>query len=236
MLTVVIPTLNEAKFIRKLVDECRLYSSRVIVSDDGSTDATVAEALAAGADVETLPVGATRGAGSATMRGIRLALVHTNGIVVTMDGDGQHRPCDIPKLIAPISSGKAELVTGSRFVGKDSSASMPVYRRLGNKIITSAFNAVADIRLYDSQCGFRAFHSSVFSVLGLYTVESGFSFSTEMLIKARRAGLRIEEVPIECVYHHDLADNSTTNPLKHGIQTLLNTLKWRLWEHGLVGR
>ncbi|MBM4453829.1 MAG: glycosyltransferase family 2 protein, partial [Chloroflexi bacterium] len=108
-----IPCLNEAQFIADIVTKAKKYVDRVIVIDDGSTDRTSEIARDAGADV--IRHEKRKGAGAATQSGFQAARTNGADILVTLDGDGQHNPDEIPALISPITEGKADLVIGSRF-------------------------------------------------------------------------------------------------------------------------
>lgn len=104
---------------------------------------------------------------------------------------------------------------------------MPLYRQVGNTVINAAYNIGAS-KVSDSQSGFRCFNRALIEQLRFE--ESGFGFSTEVLCKARHLGARITEVPIKCLYNKDLSDNSTMNPVRHGVGVLVKTLRWRWWE------
>lgn len=104
---------------------------------------------------------------------------------------------------------------------------MPTYRRFGNGVINTAHNVFAE-GVSDSQCGFRCFNRKV--IESVRVTEHGFSFTTEVLSKVRKAGLRIEEIPIRTIYHSELGQNSAMNPIAHGFGVLMHTIRWRWWE------
>jgi FkbM family methyltransferase len=217
----VIPAYNEEKFIRDLVTRTKKYVDDVIVADDNSTDKTYAYALMAGAKGVTHNTN-TRGTGWNTYYGILKALEYGADIVVTLDGDGQHNPDEIPDVIKPILDNQADFVIGSRY--KD--FVVPLYRRFGISVITFLFNVFSLNKVADSQSGFRAHRSKMFDVIKI--TERDFSFSVETLVKMRECGFRMKEVPIKCIYHKDLKDNSTASPVKHGTKVALSVIKWRL--------
>lgn len=222
----IIPCYNEQRFIADVVRACKLYVDKVIVSDDNSTDDTTGAAIAAGGHVITAPSGTERGAGASTKRGIEKALKEGADIVVTLDGDGQHDPNDIPALVAPIIEDEADMVIGSRFL--NDGYKIKRYRKLGIDVITMMLNFRASTKVVDGQSCLRAFSREVLEQLEI--VETGFSFSVEMPIRVRAMGFRIAETPARCIYHDRLENNSTMNPIRHGVPLLFNSAKWRLWE------
>ena len=219
MRIVVIPAYNEEKAISSVIKECLNHSDRVIVVDNNSSDQTFSVSKDSGADVIECDI---QGAGAATRSGIEYALKYDPSVIVTIDSDGQHDPSEIDKVCNPLRVG-ADVVIGSRFI---SDGHMPKYRKLGNDIISLDYNYYADSRIRDTQSCFRAFTREIAENVKL--TEDGFGFSTEFLIKARKLGARIVEVPINCIYFEEFSQNSTINPIKHGVSVLANTEKWRL--------
>lgn len=218
----VIPCYNEEIFVSDIVARAKKYVTRVVVADDCSTDRTSALARKAGAFVAQSNV--RRGFGGNLLFGIKVALVTGDeDIVVTLDGDGQHRPEEIPDLVDPIRQGQADIIIGSRFL-KDYDC--PAYRKFGIDLITWLYNLGYGQKIVDAQSCLRAYRREVFDDVKL--LDRGFGFSTEVLIKARCAHYRIREVPVTCIYHKDWHLNSTMNPIKQGLIVLLATLKWRL--------
>jgi len=217
----VIPCYNEARTITEIVDEAKRYVDEVIVADDSSSDETVAKARAAGAKV-ICNSNSHRGTGANTKRG--MSVVDAD-IIVTLDGDGQHLPNEISSVLAPLLSGEADLVIGSRFMGEYKIAR---YRKFGIDVITFLYNFGRRQKVVDSQSCFRAFTRGLLDSVNIE--ERGFGFSTEFLIKARARGYKIVEVPITCVYHKEYAQNSSSNPVIHGLSVAWATIKWRIKE------
>lgn len=186
--TVVIPSKNESGLIGEIVDAVRPYGD-VLVMDGHSTDETREIAKAHGARV-VLDGG--RGKGQAIRQSLHET---TSDIVVFIDADGSHDPKDIPALIAPIAAGNADLVIGSR--GKGGSDELhgtleQFIRYIGSQIIMLAINYRWNVRLTDSQNGFRAVRRDVALALGmksnLTTIEQ------EMLMLALKRGYRVSEI------------------------------------------
>jgi len=217
----VIPAYNEEKFISDLIARTKKYVDQVIVADDNSKDNTYLESIKSGAFVVSHKT-ELRGTGSNTYRGIQEALKQGADIIVTLDGDGQHNPDEIPDVVKPILDNQADFVIGSRY--KD--FVVPLYRRFGISVITFLFNLGSSSKVADSQSGFRAHRSKMFESIEI--TERDFSFSVETLVKIREHNFRMKEVPIKCIYHKNLSDNSTISPVKHGTKVALSVIKWRL--------
>lgn len=219
----VVPTYNEQKAIADVVARAKKYVTAVVVSDDLSKDLTCQLAKESGANVILNPK--NHGAGGNTWHGMELALdsIYHGEIIVTLDGDGQHNADEIPLLLKPILMGEADFVIGSRFEQYKNS---PLYRRLGISVITYAYNIFHKVKVDDSQSGFRAYNRKVLESCPI--TETGFAFSVETLVKFRAKGFRIKEVPIKCIYHKELIENSSMNPIKHGLKVLWAVIKWRV--------
>lgn len=218
----VIPCYNEEEFIGSVVDWSIPMCTHVVVSDDNSVDKTATVALDSGAVVCYNP-GYLHGAGAATRRGIELALRMGADIVVTLDGDRQHDPLDIEALVKPILDDEADITVGSRFM--TAPCELQSYRRLGIQVITQSLNIKSSVKFSDGQCCFRAHRRNVLERIKI--TEDGFPFSVEMLIKARKLGFRIMDIPVCVTYHTQFEYNSSHNPVTHGLHVLLGVVKWR---------
>jgi len=220
----VIPAYNEEKTIAEIVDMVKKNCDYVVVSDDKSQDLTVYEANAHGAAV-VINTDGGRGAGGSTRRGLDISIKQNPDVVVTLDGDGQHNPAEMLFLLDPIRRGEADIVIGSRFI-YPSNGNMPRYRAFGIKIVNLLVNAFSPVKFTDTLCCFRAFTREAVEALPIE--DNGFGFGTEMLIKARKKGLRVKEVPVTSLYHKEFRQNSTLNPLRHGLLLVWATIKWRI--------
>jgi glycosyltransferase involved in cell wall biosynthesis len=230
----IIPAYNAEKTIGMVVMLTKKHVSKVIVIDNNSKDKTVVEAFNNGAIVYYQLI---QGAGATTRKAWdSIKWDKYYDCTVTLDSDGQHMPEEIPRLVKPILDNEADVVVGVRFLeGCDTNKlkdmdmiSCPRYRRFGNWVITTIYN-FGHKPLSDSQSCFRAFNKRAVELLSIE--ENGFGFSVEMLIKARKMGLRIKEVPITCIYHSNYKSNSSMNPIKHGLGVAFKTICWRvrLW-------
>jgi len=142
-------------------------------------------------------------------------------IMVTLDGDGQHDPGEIPVLAEPVLEGKADIVIGSRFLGDAEKNDMPRYRRLGIKVITKLTGAASNNRLSDAQSGFRVYGRRALEDLRLF--EDGMGVSVEALMEAKKQGLTVTEVPAGCNYHG--VEPSRRGPVRHGMGVLMSIVR-----------
>jgi hypothetical protein len=185
---IIIPAFNEAVTIADVVGRA-LGHAPVIVVDDGSTDDTAARAEAAGAEV--IRHGRRLGKGQAIRAGLSAAAIRGATAVVTLDGDGQHDPADIPRLRAAAAALPGALVIGGR-LGESSGF---VRGRLNAVRVAGFFvNWATGLHVEDTQSGFRLYPLPL--VRELPTRRGGFVFETEVLIAAARRGLVVREVPV----------------------------------------
>lgn len=218
------PAFNESERIKEIINKIKSKSDDVIVCNDGSTDSTGIIAEKMGAIVVNHEK--NLGYGSAIKSIFLKAKEIEADILITFDADGQHRIEDIKAVIQPILDNKADIVIGSRFL--ENNVEMPKYRKFGVKTITSLTNISSEIKLSDSQSGFRAYNKKTLSEI--FPTENGMGISTEIIIKANRKKLRIKEVPIKILYQ---GKTSTHNPILHGISVILSTTKFISTEHPL---
>ena len=212
-----IPAYNEENTISDLVKIAKKFVDKVVVCDDGSTDDTVNNAKLAGAEI--ISHKKNQGYGAAITTLFDYCRMQNADVMITLDGDGQHDPNQIPILLDTISQHSVDVVLGSRFL--DNNTDTPGYRKRGIKIITSAANFGADFKVSDAQSGFRAYSKS--AINAIHPTEQGMAVSTEILLKISNKGLSLAEVPITTSYD---GDTSEQNPVPHGISVLMNTIKY----------
>lgn len=217
-----IPALNEEKTIAGVVLEAQKCVDIVVVCDDGSDDLTGEIAEKMGAVV--VRHNKNLGYGAAMQSLFKQARTLNADVLVTLDSDGQHNPEQIPKLLKPITDGTAEVVLGSRFLDKNGTQEMPLYRQLGVKVITKMANGSGKNAVSDAQSGFRAYSKFALERLSMY--ENGMSASVELLREIQKSGLTVHEVPISCKYSKSVgAKTSTKNPLSHGLGLIISLIK-----------
>ncbi|MBI3667870.1 MAG: glycosyltransferase [Acidobacteria bacterium] len=186
----IIPALDEEGSIGRALAEIPegLYD-RVLVVDNGSTDGTAGVARAAGATVLREP---RRGYGAACLRGIA-ALDPATAIVVFMDADASDVPAEAASLLEPILDGRADLVIGSRALGRSEAGSLTPQQRFGNRLATALIGLLYGHR-YTDLGPFRAIRAASLRTLGMR--DPGYGWTIEMQIKALKKGLRVAEVPV----------------------------------------
>jgi len=219
-----IPAYNEENTISDLIKTAKKYVDKVIVCDDGSTDKTLDNAKLAGAEI--ISHKKNQGYGAAIISLFEYCRIQNADVMVTLDGDGQHDPNQIPILIDTMLQHNVDVVLGSRFL--DDNVPIPGYRKHGIKIITSAANFGTDFKVSDSQSGFRAYSKN--AIDAIHPTEQGMAISTEIILKISNKGLSLAEIPITTSYD---GDTSEQNPVPHGVSVLANTLKFVSIKHPL---
>ena len=209
---VLIPVFNEAATIGDIVERARLHGP-VLVVDDGSTDATAARAAAAGAEVVTLEAG--RGKGAALRRGFAEARRRGVARVVTLDGDGQHEPDEIPRLLKVATEEPAALVIGGRLTGLTESPGrvIPAARLAALRVAGFFIDWLSGVAVLDTQSGFRVYPASLLAAVS--PRRGGFVLETEMLLRAADRGVTIREVPVTPIHFEDR--RSRFRPARDGL-------------------
>jgi len=197
----------------------------IVVIDDGSTDETGEIARRNGAILVSHE--RSVGKGAAMKTGVQNA---SGGVIVFLDGDGAHNPCDIPKVTAPILEGKADLVIGSRNLPESKVLILPLTRRISNNLASLIISVIISFllplgtrikcpikwtKITDCTSGFRAIKKEGWLKINL--ASQGFEIETEMIYEAAKNKLRIVEVPISCDWNSQF---SSLSILKDGPRTL----------------
>ncbi len=192
-LSVIIPVYNEQATIKEVLDRVRAVEmeKEIIVVDDGSTDGT-SEILAkeeAKGDLKVLRHRVNRGKGAA----VRTGLEHATGeVILIQDADLEYDPRDYPELLKPIHEGRAEVVYGSRFLGRREA--MSFWNALANKLLTLATNLLYGSTLTDVETCYKVFRAEVIKLIPLHSHR--FELEPEITAKVLKRGYRIYEVPI----------------------------------------
>ncbi len=191
-----LPVYNEVGHVSPVLDEVLRHCREVLVVDDGSRDGT-AEVLAARGDVYVTTHAQNRGYGAALQSAFDFALHNGYDVLVTIDCDGQHQPCMIPKFIARAE--EADIVSGSRYLKEFPGDSRPPEeRRRINQLITERVNRQLGIGLTDAFCGFKAYRVPILRKFSL--TETGYAMPLELWVQAVALGLKIVEMPVPLIY------------------------------------
>jgi glycosyltransferase involved in cell wall biosynthesis len=214
-----IPCYNEEIAIGSIVLRASQYADQVVVVDDGSTDKTAEVARFAGALVIVHDVNVGKGAALRDL--FQCATQAGFDIIVIIDGDGQHNPDDIPKLVGPLLRGEADVVNGSRYLNGEAGGT-PRYRRFGQVVLDKFvhFGLNSDVVITDTQSGFRAFSINTTPFFKFNSDE--MTIDSEMLMEAANAQLRIKEVAVGVRYD---VGRSSKHPVSHGLQVLAGVLR-----------
>jgi len=226
MLTVAcIPAFNVSSQIREVIKKSLNYVDQVLVCDDGSTDTTFVNAESTGAIILKHKKNLGKGAALKTL--FDKAKKIDADIVVTIDGDGQFLPEEIPKLIEPIKTNQFEVVIGNRFLDKDE---MPSYRKAGNKILDKFTKLAANLPFEDTQSGFRAYSRDAIKKISFST--NGFGVDSEILVDAVNKGLKITEKNVTVIYNTG-DKTSTKNPMSHSMGVIASIIELIAINHPL---
>lgn len=221
-LYIVIPAYNEATVIQDVIREIQQAGyENIIVVDDGSQDETFQKAQEIiGSNVFRHKI--NRGKGAATKTGIEAAKILGAEIIVTLDGDGQHDPQDIPKLIQPILEKKCEVVLGTRLKNPEG---MPFYKRIHNYIANAITWYLFGLWVTDSQSGFRAYSQKASEMID--TRYDRYEYDSEVIREIYLHKLRFQEVPIKVRYTEYSQSKLEKQNLWNGIKTLYKMF-WKL--------
>ncbi|MGH7402921.1 MAG: tryptophan 7-halogenase [Candidatus Rokuibacteriota bacterium] len=209
---IVVPVFNEVVTIGDIVERARLYGP-VLVVDDGSTDRSATVAAAAGAEVVSL--GARRGKGAALRHAFDEGLRRGVERVVTLDGDGQHDPEDIPHLLKAAVEEPGALVIGGRLAGLEEPPArvVPAGRLAAIRVAGFFIDWLGGVPVADTQSGFRVYPARLLSAVT--PRHGGFVLESEMLLHAATRGFRIIEIPITPIHFEDR--RSRFRPARDGL-------------------
>ena len=191
----IVPALNEETAIAQVINEIRAYDAEleIVVIDDGSPDRTAQVARAAGAHVLRLPF--NLGIGGAVQTGFRYAYENGFELAVRVDGDGQHDPAQLSAVVDPVIRGDADIVGGSRYLGRGGEGYRSTApRRIGIRILAGVVSLLTRQRITDPTSGFQALNRKAIT---LFAVDYPHDYpEVEALVLLQRHRLRLNEVPI----------------------------------------
>lgn len=226
----VIPAFNEAGTIRDVAERTLSQIPWVVVVDDGSTDGT-------GAALDGLPVTVLRNASNCgKAASLARAMAHVLGegaeAVITLDGDGQHRPEDIPRLLAARGRHFDAIIIGSRL---HEGRNMPRDRYIANRCANFWIAWAAGQPIADSQSGFRVYPAALLRGLSLRCDRAAsFVYESEILIEAGRRGVKVVAVPVPAIYEAR-GRRSHFKPVLD-IARIVRMVAWKLLARGLYLR
>jgi glycosyltransferase involved in cell wall biosynthesis len=236
---VLVVAYNAASTLREVLDRIparfRKRVSHVLVCDDASQDNTYDIGLEYQARSE-LPITVIRhprnlGYGGNQKAGYRWAIENGLDIVVLLHGDGQYAPEVIEDLVAPLVDGSADAVFGSRMLAPGSArmGGMPLYKFVGNKILTRLSNSLADMSLSEWHSGYRAYRVDALMDIPFESNSDGFDFDTEIILELHESGKDIVEVPIPTYYGGEIC---RVNGLRYAKDVAADVARYRLHKMG----
>jgi glycosyltransferase involved in cell wall biosynthesis len=205
-IAVVVPAYNEERFIESTVRSIPDFIDYIIVVDDGSTDGT-SRCVERIADARLYYVKHpnNRGVGAALSTGYQLAFGTGADIAAVMAGDGQMDPADLPALLYPLLRGEADYVKGNRLCHPQVRGKMPLFRWVGNHLLSWLTCRAVGTSIADSQCGYTALTCHAASRIPLDKVWSGYGYPNDLLGWLLLAGARIDEVQVKPVYGDEIS-------------------------------
>ena len=209
----IIPCYNEEATIGSIIIRAKHFVNEVLIIDDGSKDNTANIAKDAGATVITHKTNKGKSAGIKT--GFKYALNNNYDYVITLDGDAQHDPSEIPLLLNNLKNNGHDITLGIRFGDK---TEMPLWRKFGKRFLDYTTSFGNGGLVTDSQCGFRAFNKKAVENILPRLKGRSFSVESEQLIRAHETGLKIDSERISCKYKN--LNTSTKTPTTHGLYVL----------------
>ena len=213
--SVLIPSYNEAKTIGRIIKDLKGRNLPVCVIDDGSTDGTAMIAEREGAFV--LRHDKNKGKGASLRDGFQYILSGSFDAALVMDGDGQHKAGDAGNFFRKMEESGADIVIGNRM---SDTASMPVTRKVTNRIMSFLISKMCGHEIPDTQCGFRLIKRRVLEGINLRS--SNYEIDSELLFKAARKGFRIESAPVTTVYADE---KSRINPFVDTLRFIVLLIK-----------
>ena len=219
------------KVLDRIPSDFATQIDSILVCDDASTDDTHNIGLRYQSN-SNLPLTIIRhqinlGYGGNQKTGYQWALEKNLDLVVLLHGDGQYAPEYLPQMVEPIVSGRADVVFGSRMIthGGARQGGMPLYKFVGNKILTTLQNQIAKVSLTEWHSGYRAYSVVALRKVNFLKNSDYFDFDSQIILQMIGARQRIIEIEIQTFYGDEI---SRVNGIKYGIKILIHTLKFRL--------
>jgi glycosyltransferase involved in cell wall biosynthesis len=218
---ILIPAYNAAASVGEVVRQCVEFSRDILVVDDGSRDATAANAASAGARV--VSHSRNRGKGAALKTGFAWAMEHGYDVVITIDADGQHLPREIPKFLRCREETHADLIIGGR---SHLFSQMLARRRIANRFSAWTIAKASRTGITDSQSGFRLYSANLIRSVPLRT--DGYEMESEIIVRAGCGGFKVVTTPIDLGFV-DGQSTSHYKPLKDTLRIAWTVFQTRIW-------
>ena len=220
-----------ARVLDRIPQDFARQIDSILVCDDASTDNThqVGLEYKSGSNLPLIIVRheINLGYGGNQKTGYQWALEKNLDAVILLHGDGQYAPEYLPQMVEPIISGRADVVFGSRMItqGGARKGGMPLYKYVGNKILTYLQNSLAKVSLTEWHSGYRAYSVSALRKVNFLKNSDYFDFDSQIILQMIGARQRITEIEIPTFYGDEI---SRVNGIKYGLKILIHTLKFRL--------
>ncbi len=218
---ILIPCYNCGSSLLPVVKGCRVFSDRIILVNDGSTDQT--SEYMQQTDSTILGWKKNRGKGAALKEGFQFLLEKPDWeVVITLDSDGQHNPEDISHFLQRYQKTQADVIIGKRDFR---SAPVPIPRRWANTLSSKTISLLTGIHVSDFQCGFRLYSRHAIELLLPLLISPRYAIETEMTLLASKLYLKIEEIGVQCIYTNEAHQRSHWKPLKDSFHIARVVLK-----------
>ena len=240
-IAIFIPAYNAAGTLPKVLDrippEIKEKVKQIFIIDNASPDNSylIGEGYRVQKGLDKLHVfrnETNRGYGGSQKRAYRYAIEQGFDIVVMLHGDAQYAPEKIPHLLEPLERNEADMVFGSRIAGLPLKGGMPLYKFLGNKVLTAIENFVLGMELTEFHSGFRAFRCDALAKIPFELCADDYHFDTDIVIQLHIKKLRIAEMPIPTYYGDE---PNFVNVFDYGFKVLQSTCEYWLWKKGWIG-
>lgn len=217
--------------IARIPPSYRKNLTEILISDDSSSDATYEVAKRA-MENSSIPIKVIRqpknlGYGGNQKFGYQWAIDNSFDIVILLHGDGQYAPEELPRILEPILQDKADVVFGSRMITKGGALNggMPLYKFVGNKILTWAQNRLTNQDLSEWHSGYRAYKVEYLKKSNIFGLSNGFRFDTQIILQMISLNARLFEVPIPTYYGEEV---SRVNGIIYALEIIFDTIKFSL--------
>ncbi|MCA9323417.1 MAG: glycosyltransferase family 2 protein [Planctomycetes bacterium] len=233
---VTVPAFDEERLIARTLASIPSEVDRIIVVDDASRDGTlrVLEGIA-DARLEIVRREKNGGVGAAIASGYERFLAGEGDLCVVMAGDAQMDPEDLPDLVRPVATGRADYAKGNRLVGKDVLTVMPRDRFFGNVVFTMLTKVASGYwHVVDSQCGYTAVTRQALEQIDLDRLYPRYGFPNDFLIKLNVTQARVCDVPVRAIYGEEVSGITPWTTIPRISWLLFRGFVWRLWQRHVL--